>query len=151
MSEIHQFQCQHNDWKELINWLLLSTFSLSLRFSQSQPILLHDRQFSGCQSIIVFCGWWRLKCRNWVKPADPIDEQRLQPNFSEHIESPGLRPSAFSGRRQIIFPAEVDIISGRWQMIFPAGVYIISGHRQIIFPAEVKYFWALANNISCRS
>ena len=59
--------------------------------SQSQPILLHDRQFSSCQSIIV--GWWRLKCRNWVKPADPIDEQRLQPNFSEHIESPGLRPS----------------------------------------------------------
>ena len=62
-----------------------------------------------------------------MKPADPIDEQRLQPNFSEHIESPGLRPSAFSGRRQIIFPAEVDTISGRWLTIFPAEVNTISG------------------------
>ena len=73
-----------------------------------------------------------------MKPADPIDEQRLQPNFSEHIESPGLRPSAFSGRRQIIFPAEVDIISWRWQIMFPAEVNIISGRWQIIFPAEVN-------------
>ena len=102
-----------------------------------------------------------------MKPADPIDEQRLQPNFSEHIESPGLRPSALSGRQQIIFPAEVknisgrwqitfpaevDIISGRWQIIFPAEVDIISGRHQIIFSAEVKnHIWALANDISCRS
>ena len=73
-----------------------------------------------------------------MKPADPIDEQRLQPNFSEHIESPGLRPSALSGRQQIIFPAEVKNISGRQQTIFPAEVDIISGRRQIIFPAEVN-------------